>query len=154
MYLNRHYQNGYVTGDMAAAVEALKRDHAVSEVTTHDVKVSATTAEGEGELVLRLGFAWAGDLQYELIQPMSGFVGLYREAIAPDRPLTFHHVAMRTDDFDGLQAEIRRQGRRIALLGESGPTKFLYVDARDTLGHYLEYVSAPPGFWATFPKPV
>ena len=154
MHLNRHYQNAYVTGDLAAAVAVLKRDHGVGEVVTHEVKVNAATSEGEGEMVMRLGFAWAGGLQYELIEPVSGPVGLYRDAIDPGRPLTFHHIAMRADDFDGLQAQIERQGARVALHGQSGAMRFLYVDARDTLGHYLEYVSGPPEFWATFPNPV
>lgn len=154
MHLNRHYQNAYVTADIAAAAEVLKREHGIAEVVTYEVKVNATTSDGEGEMVMRLGFAWAGGLQYELIEPVSGPVGLYRDAILSSRPLTFHHIAMRTDDFDGLLAQIERQGARVALRGQSGAMRFLYVDARATLGHYLEYVSGPPEFWATFPNPV
>jgi hypothetical protein len=62
--------------------------------------------------------------------------------------MRLHHVAMRTDDIDAVRAEAGRHGRAVALSGENGEVRFLYVDARDALGHYLEYVQAPEPFWA------
>jgi hypothetical protein len=153
VHLTAHYQNAYVTADIDRAVELLQREHGLAgEVLRLDTTHKVRTVEGEGDSTLKLAFIWAGRLQYELIQPVSGFVGLYAEAVPKDRLLEFHHIAMRVDDWDGLLAGIAAQKKAIALQGEVGPIRFLYVDARDTLGHYLEYVSGPPEYWASFPS--
>lgn len=153
MHLTNHYQNAYVTRDIDRAVELLQRQHGLTgEVQRLDAAMEVRTAEGQGGSTLKLAFLWAGRLQYEVIQPMSGLVGLYKDAVREDRLLQFHHVAMRVDDWDGLLADIAAEKKTIALQGEAGPIKFLYVDARDTLGHYLEYVSGPPEYWASFPS--
>lgn len=153
MFLEKHYQNAYVTADIDRGVELLRREHGLTgDVQRMDVTQQVRTTEGEGGATMKLAFIWAGGLQYELIEPVSGMVGLYKDALPESRLLQFHHVAMRADDWDGLQAEISRQNKKIALSGEAGPVRFLYVDARDTLGHYLEYVSAPAEFWASFPS--
>lgn len=153
MHLKHHYQNAYVTRDIDRAVELLQREHGLTgEVQRFEITNQIRTAEGEGASTLKLAFLWAGRLQYELIEPVSGLVGLYKDALPDGRLLRFHHVAMRADDWDGLLADIDAQKKRVAMRGESGPVKFLYVDARDTVGHYLEYVSGPPEFWASFPS--
>jgi hypothetical protein len=64
--------------------------------------------------------------------------------------MTFHHIAMRVaDDWDGFRAGLDEQKRSVVIEGHT-PTglKFCYVDARDTVGHYLEYVWAPARMWA------
>jgi hypothetical protein len=151
VFLERHYQNAYVTSDIDRAVELVQREHGLTEVQRIDATNKVWTTNGEGEQTLKLAFIWAGKLQYELIQPVGGMVSLYSDAVRSDRLLQFHHVAMRCDDWDGRLADIERQGKKLALKGEVGAIKFLYVDARETLGHYLEYVSGPAEFWASFP---
>jgi hypothetical protein len=152
LHLTGHYQNAYVTSDIDRAVDLLQRQHGLTgEVQKFEVTNQIRTVDGEGASTLKLAFLWAGRLQYELIEPVSGLVGLYSEALPKDGLLQFHHVAMRADDWDGLLADIAAQGKTIAMQGESGSVKFLYVDARDTVGHYLEYVSGPQEFWASFP---
>jgi hypothetical protein len=151
MFLNKHYQNAYVVADTDRALEVLRREHGIGHADVFEVTQRMWTPHGEGDAVLRLTFAFAGALQYELIQPLGGMDRIYSEAVSATRPMVFHHVAMRCDDYDALEAEVARQEKKIAVKGEAGPVRFLYVDARDTLGHYLEYVSAPPEFWAAFP---
>ena len=59
----------------------------------------------------KLAFIWVGDLQYELIQPISGAVDVYRDALPADDGLQFHHICMRVGDWD----EFRPRGRQPAL---------------------------------------
>ena len=149
MLLTNHYQNAYVTGDIDRAVALLEEEFgAVGKTMRIDVTQTFKTAGGDGEGVLKLAFIQVGRLQYELIEPVSGNVAIYKDAVLPDQPMRFHHVAMRADDVDAVRAEAEKHGRKVVLAGESGAVRFLYVDARDALGHYLEYVQAPEAFWA------
>lgn len=148
MILTNHFQNAYVTADIDRAVDVMTQQFGgPAKPGRIDATQNFVTSEGEGEGILRLAFLQVGGLQYELIQPVSGNVALYADAIRPDRLLTFHHVAMRADDIDAALAESVRWGRSVAMHGESRGLRFAYVDARTTLGHYLEYVSAPEAFW-------
>ena len=48
-----------------------------------------------------------------------------------------------------LQEDSDNVGYKIALEGNSGDQlKFIYLDARDTLGHYVEYLWCTPERWA------
>ena len=149
MYLERHYQNAYVTPDIDRAIEMLRAQYGVTDVLRIEATTEVWTPRGSGPATNKMAFAWINNLQYELIEPVSGPVDIYREAVLPDQLMRFHHVAMRIMDWDPFKAEIDRLKRPIAYAGEAQHgLKFLYVDARDTLGHYLEYVYAPPPVWA------
>jgi len=88
-------------------------------------------------------------LQYELIQPVSGLVDVYREDL-PDRyPLRFHHICMCVPDWAEFRAELDRRKSPVVIEGGTpGHLQFAYVDARDSLGHYLEYCWMTPERWA------
>jgi Glyoxalase/Bleomycin resistance protein/Dioxygenase superfamily len=148
--LERHYQNAYVTPDIDRAIEVLRERFGVTEVMQIEATTEVWTPNGSGPQTSKLAFIWVGKLQYELIQPISAPSDLYSAAVSPDKLLNFHHIAMRVaGDWDEFRAELDRQKRTIAVEGHT-PTglKFCYVDARDTLGHYLEYVWAPEEMWA------
>jgi hypothetical protein len=148
MLLERHYQNAYVTPDIDRAMDALTRRFGVDFNIRLQVDNAIRTPQGDGVARIDMALGWVGDLQYELIQPLSGMIDIYSEAVRPDRLLTFHHVAMRVLDWDALQSEIDHLGLSTVLQGESGTTKFLYVDGRETFGHYLEYMQTDPESWA------
>ncbi|MGH6961259.1 MAG: VOC family protein [Dongiaceae bacterium] len=148
MFLAQHYQNAYVTPDIDRAVTLLREQFGAQErVVRIDVTQPVWTPAGRGDCSVKLAFLQVGPLQYEIIEPVGGLDGLYREAVMADHPLRFHHVAMRVDDIDTIRRESERLGRKAVYAGEGSTVRFLYVDARDTLGHYLEYVQAPPAFW-------
>jgi hypothetical protein len=148
VYLANHYQNAYVTADIDAAVARVEAQFGLpGKAQRLDATQKFWTPEGEGDGVLKLAFLQLGHLQYELIEPVGGNVALYRDALVPGQLLRFHHVAMRVDDIDAVRAGSERNGRKVVLSGEAPGIRFLYVDARDTLGHYLEYMSAPQPFW-------
>jgi catechol 2,3-dioxygenase-like lactoylglutathione lyase family enzyme len=149
MSLTGHYQNAYVTPDLDAAVALMvARLDAPVPVLRRDATQHFVTPDGQGEGSLRLAFIHVGRLQYELIQPLSGNVALFADAVIADQPLRLHHVAMRANDIDAVRAEHERNGQRVVLEGQYLDRRFLYIDARAILGHYLEYVSAHDDFWA------
>ena len=48
-------------------------------------------------MVLKVAFAQVGKLQYELIEPVSGAVDIYRDGLAGGEAMRLHHVAMRVE---------------------------------------------------------
>jgi hypothetical protein len=148
MLLERHYQNAYVTSNLDRGIEILRAEFGATDVMRTEVTTDVWTPRGAGSATNKMAFAWVGNLQYELIEPVSGPVDLYREVLRPDGALRFHHIAMRIMDWDKFRAEVDCRKLPIAYARETQPQlKFIYIDARETLGHYLEYVYTTPEHW-------
>ncbi len=147
MLLGRHYQNAYVTRDVAKAIETFKAQADVRKVITYEGSTTITTPAGQGVQTNKLAFIWVEDLQYELIEPVSGMVDIYREALPADDSLKFHHICMRIDDWDDFRARVDEQPYPVALEGGNEQLRFLYLDARAFLGHYLKYTWMTPERW-------
>lgn len=143
----RHYQNAYVTRDIDAAVARFVGRTGATGVMRYDADVEVWTPAGAGRAVNRLAFIWVGGVQYEFIEPVSGLVDVYRDALPADDALAFHHVCMRVDDWDVFRAKVTREGWPVVLEGGDEQLRYLYLDARDLVGHYLEYVWMTPGRW-------
>ena len=150
MLVGRHYQNAYVTRDIARATERFRREAEVRTVIETEVEVALWTPQGEGRGRQKLAFVWVEDLQVELIQPGEDDVlALYRDALPAGDGIRFHHICNRVDDWPGFLAQVDRQPYQVALRGGSaGMLEFLYLDTRDWLGHYIEYVWMLPERWA------
>jgi hypothetical protein len=86
-------------------------------------------------------------LQIELIEPISGLVQFYADYLPADDSPRFHHICIRVEDWDSTRAEIARQKWPVAYEGEVAGAKFVYLDARDSLGHYIEYMWLAPEMW-------
>ena len=99
--------------------------------------------------VSKLAFIWIDGLQYELIQPVSGLVDIYSDALPDDDGLKFHHICTRVDDWADFRARVDQQDLPVVLEGGGDLLKFLYLDARKLVGHYLEYVWMTPERWAS-----
>jgi catechol 2,3-dioxygenase-like lactoylglutathione lyase family enzyme len=107
------------------------------------VVVDGETAE---EWVMDVALVNAGPTNFELIQPVSGAVDLYRSAIRPGAPATFHHVGYRIDDFDEATAIVHASGKEWKQYGEmKGGLRFGYVDMTAELGHYVEFMDLQAG---------
>lgn len=148
MIEGHQFQNAYVTRDAAGAMARLKAGMAVRQESFVQVPTEVWTPRGSGPMECRLGFLWVEDTQYELIEPVSGVVDIYRDALPADDGLVFHHICNRIDDWADFRARVDRQPWPVVLEGHSGPLNFLYLDARATLGHYLEYICMPDAVWA------
>lgn len=143
-----HYQNAYITRNIDKAIEQFRRRANVTDVMQYEGGTPVWTPQGRGENVSKLAFIWIDNLQYELIQPISGPSDIYTAPLPADDSMKFHHIAMRVDDWDSFRVKVDKQRYPIALEGDTGGLKFLYLDARDMLGHYLEYVWTSPERWA------
>ncbi len=148
MLEGRHYQNAYITRDIDKAVESFRARGGVQDARVFEAAVEVQTPGGRGMAVSKLSFIWIDNLQYELIQPVSGLVDIYRDALPADDSPKFHHICMRVDNWQDFRARVERQPLAVVLEGGSEHLRFLYLDARDFLGHYLEYVWMTPERWA------
>lgn len=145
------YQVGYVTRDLDRAIEALGNDPDLSEFSRFDVDLQLSTPSGEKAASLRVGTAWSGSMQIELIQPISGHVGAYTEALPadPDDPTPrFHHLAARRASIAELQRDTGALGLPIMFETSGADISSVLIDTRSRLGHYLELVSATAEGWA------
>jgi hypothetical protein len=146
----RHYQNAYVTRNVDKAVASFKQNADVRALFEIEVPVQLWTPQGEGVGVQKLAFVWVEDLNFELIEPKSGeTLAIYRDALPDDDRLVFHHVCQRVDDWDEFMARVDKQPFPIVLKGGTpGMLQFAYLDTREWLGHYTEYVWMVPERWA------
>lgn len=149
MAIGQHYQNAYVTRDVDKAVEGFRKWADTRLILETEVEVNLWTPEGEGSGVQKLAFVWVEDLNYELIEPKSGDVlKIYKEALPEGDGLAFHHVCHRVDDWDETMAHIEKNPFPVVLKGGTPDMlQFCYVDTREWLGHFTEYIWANPDRW-------
>jgi hypothetical protein len=147
MLIGRHYQNAYVTPDLAAAVSMLKDRADIRHESMFEGGIPIKTASGDAVMEIRIALLWVGDLQLELIQPVGGQVQCYKDFLPAKGHMAFHHACMRVDDWEDFRAGVDRQPYPVVFEGEAGALKFLYLDARGDLGHYLEYTHMPDMMW-------
>lgn len=139
MLEGHHYQNAYVTRNVDKWVDTFQKRATVDRVLTYEGSTAVETPQGTGIQTNKLAFIWVGDLQYELIQPVSGDVRIYSDALPADDALQFHHICMRVPEWEAFRTRVDRQPYPIALEGGNDKLRFLYLDARAFLGHYIEY---------------
>jgi len=149
MLEGKHYQNAYVTRNIEKAIEAVKARAKVRKIIQYQGESEVMTPDGPRVQGSKLAFIWVEDLQYELIEPISGNLELYREALPADDAPKFHHICMRVDNWDDFRARVGQQPFPVVIERASDPAlKFLYLDARELLGHYLEYTWMTDERWA------
>lgn len=142
-----HFQNAYICKDIDAAADLFRAMGMTREPVVIPVTQTVQTPTGPKKMDIRAGLFWIGDLQYELIQVISDEVGIYADWEF-DGPLGFHHICMKIDDWDEFRARVDQQHLPLVMEAVStGGLKFLYLDARQELGHYLEYVWVPDEMW-------
>jgi hypothetical protein len=150
MFLQGHYQNAYVTHDMDRAMEMISDRYGVGDWIVFEPDMILKTPTGDKPSKVRAALAWDGGLNIELIQPVSGHLDHYLPFLPADRKdptPRFHHMAVRRDDEAAMRAEIERLGLPLAFEGQVPGLIFIYLDARESLGHFFEYVWASPEGW-------
>lgn len=156
MFLKGHMQNAYVTHDLDKAVEMVSERYGVESWQLINPDMVVRTQEGEKPLVCRVASTWAGGLNIELIEPVSGYVDHYRHMLPADRTDAtprFHHISLRRDDEAEMRAEIARLGLPLAFEGPVSTKDkipslvFIYLDGRESLGHYVEFTWKSPEAW-------
>lgn len=150
MSLRDHYQNGYVTHDLDRAIQLAQSSFGLGEFSSFDVDMLSKTPSGEKSSKLRVATAWAGRLQVELIQPVSGYLDPYLPFLPADRADAvprLHHVAVRRDDAAAMRREAEATGLPVAFESEGAGIHCIFLDARRQLGHFFELVTATPEGW-------
>lgn len=150
MSLVGHYQNAYVTHDLDCAMDLATQSFGLGAFSAFDVEMISKTPMGEQSSCLRVATAWAGRLQVELIQPVSGYLDPYAPFL-PDDPSDavprFHHVAVRREDPMAMRSEAASMGLPFAFESEGAGLSCIFLDARARLGHYFEFVTATREGW-------
>jgi len=142
-----HFQNAYITRDVSKWIDVFKAQADVRKLLTHEGSVDLWTPAGLVTQTTKLAFIWVGDLQFELIQPISG-ADIYSEALPNDDGLKFHHICNRVADWDSFRARVDKQSYPVVLERGGDALRFLYLDTRAFLGHYIEYVWMTDERWA------
>lgn len=150
-FFREHFQNAYVTHDMDRAMAEIDNRFGKTDWITFEPDMILKTPQGDKPSSVRAALGWQGGHQLELIQPVKGYLDHYLSAMREDktdwRP-TFHHVAVRRDDVAEMRREIEEMG--FPVLFESSVEElmiFIYIDARETIGHCIEYIWATEAGW-------
>ncbi len=156
MFLTGHMQNAYVTHDLDKAMEIVGNQYGIEKFDRFDPDMTILTPKGVQPMANRVASYWAGGLNIEIIQPVSGYVDDYVAMLPADKTDAvprFHHISLRRDDEAEMRAEIARLGLPLAFEGpvsikDAIPSLiFIYLDGRASLGHYVEFTWKSAEAW-------
>ena len=88
----------------------------------------------------RVGVAWAGDMQLEIIQPLKGY-SIYNEHLET-RGEGLHHYKMFHTDCQRVVAEYSKRGYSVLQCGKINEDEHYYLDTAKELGYILEIGNA------------
>lgn len=148
MLLDRLYQIAYIVRDIDRAMATVRAQADVRFEYYYETDMPVRRASGPEQMKVKLCMMWVGDVQYELIEPISGLEDIYGAFKPKDDRLVFHHTCVRVPDWESFRRGVEEQPYPIAFEGGNGPNYFLYLDAREKLGHFLEYAYLPDDMWA------
>lgn len=134
-------QNCYVVRDLDAACHRFNQLYGIGPfVGGSEAVLDAHVYRGAPAPPIRLRgvFVQSGDLNVELVEILSDGPSAFRDMFAGERE-GLHHVAMFCDDYERERDRFVAQGCPVASeftvpFGAS----ICYVDARATLGHFIE----------------
>jgi len=134
-------QNCYVVRDLEEGCARFHRLYgigpfvggAIMELTEHVYR-----GQSAPSIRLRAAFAQAGDINIELVEPVSDAPNPFREMF-PQGAGGFHHVAMFCDDFAATRNHFVAMGYPLVSEACLLPgVRVGFIDARKTIGHMIE----------------
>lgn len=150
MFFKGHFQNAYVTHDMDRAMAQIDARFGKIDWIVFEPDMVLKTPQGDRASSVRAALGWQAGHQLELIQPVKGYLDHYTAVMRADpadwRPV-FHHVAVRRDDEAAMRREIEELGFPVLFESAVPGLAFVYIDARETLGHCIEFIWATPEGW-------
>jgi catechol 2,3-dioxygenase-like lactoylglutathione lyase family enzyme len=141
-------QVAWVTDDLDATEGALSAMFGLSGWTRlPDIRFGPDTCTYRGrpaDFVADISLAYSGDLQLELIRPVSG-ESIYTEHLER-HGAGLHHVCVEVDDLAGAVAAARAAGHEIVQEGSmaDGAMEFAYVDTAAAGASYVELARIGP----------
>jgi hypothetical protein len=92
---------------------------------------------------IHVGLSYQGEVQIELIQPISTTPSPYQDT--QGRSLTgLNHIAWLSQDIDGDLAKARRRGLTAAFEASNGAVRVAYMESAAEPGLLLEFIEAAP----------
>jgi len=152
------FQIAYVTADMDKALALFDREQGIKKFLVYE---STTPVDKKGNTAtLKVAMAYVGDVQVEILQPVSGMTQVWKAKVpAPPGIVRHHHMgysAASLEELHALRDFHAKNGHGIAWEGGiEGVAEGLYIDTYDTLGHYQEYAYFAPAaqkFFADIPR--
>lgn len=143
-------QIGIVVHNCDEAVEMLSSVFGIGPWDVKDVEFTGVEVRGEPtSLKARIGFAQAGAVQIEVIQPLEGR-SIYDEHLETKGD-GLHHLGFLVPDMDERVAEMARRGVGVLQAGHTGrKSGFAYLDTAKSAGVILEFISASSGILRYF----
>ena len=147
-------QVAWVTDDIARTEELLRDQFGTGAWTRiPDVHFDAAHSRLRGEpqdFSAHISLAYAGDLQLELIEPVSG-ASVHTEFLA-SHGAGLHHVCFAVDDLDTACARAESAGVPVIQSGSmmDGEIEFAYLDGSSAGAPYIELARIGPQMQAFF----
>lgn len=143
------HQIGYVTNDFERAMEAFRGKGIGKFYQLREISIPVDPTGQEA--ALNIGLARSGGVEIEIVNPIGGRVNVWADALPQDEfSLTFHHIGLKcssSDIYDQIRKEYRAENTALPIEAEGNGLSFFYADVRSSLGHYIEYFSAPQKYW-------
>jgi hypothetical protein len=143
-----------VVEDLQAAMERYWKLFGIGPwqiYTFEPPELSDRTIRGKPEpYTMRLALAFMGDVQWELIQPLSG-PSIYQEFLA-ERGEGVHHVSFGVDDYDDAVESMKKQGIGMLMGGSWNGATFGYMDTEKDLGVIVEMYKTTPDYVMPAPE--
>jgi hypothetical protein len=141
------FQIAYVTNSTEEAIETYRLNYGVERFLTVPLTFTVNTPGGLKTANIKASFAYVGETQIELIEPVGGNLTLYSEALPAGNALALrlHHIACRLptrEQWDKFRSDLDTTLHPIVIESTlpQPETKYLYTDERARLGHYCEYM--------------
>lgn len=139
-FLPGFFQTAYVTTDLDQAMSVFDEQYGVKRFhCMRDIPFDERTS-------ISIATAYVGDTMLELIAPKGDGKSMY-EVMLPNggefaiRHHHFGHLYTDEDEWTQVLALVDKKQQTIAYQGgHEDVLKALYIDTRDVLGHYLEYI--------------
>jgi methylmalonyl-CoA/ethylmalonyl-CoA epimerase len=144
------FQVAYVTPDLDKFAATFNEKLGVDRFyVIRDAQVTDQTYRGEPcDARQDLAFGYAGDLQFEIIQVLSG-ESTYSEFLGSHPEGGIHHTGVLVDDYDETVAQLS-QSFSLAQTGRVGETRFGYFDTKPFIGAYVEVLQLGDDFVQLF----
>ena len=147
------FQIAYVVPDLRSAVGFFKEKLGVPAfLVKEDIQGQDQTYRGKpGDFRHSIAFGYAGDMQIELIQSLSG-ESTYSEFIQQNPKGGVHHLGIFVNDYAAAVADMTARGFEQVQTGRNGETRFAYFDVDHPIGTLLEVVQLAAPIRAAFDR--
>jgi catechol 2,3-dioxygenase-like lactoylglutathione lyase family enzyme len=150
-FADKVFQIAYVVPDLHAAIRFFKEKLGVADfMVWENFMLQDQIYNGApGDHSQSIAFGFAGQMQIELIQPISG-VSSYSEYLARNPKGGIQHLGILADDFDAAVAGMTARGCAVVQSGRNGETRLAYFDTDRDIGVLTEIVYLAPEERAKF----